>query len=204
MATPQANRLGHSDWTGAAIHTLLVNGIDAVQITRLASQLNASRGSFYWHFADRQALLNAILDDWHQRNGNSIKTALNQVDSLSEAILEFFALWVNSDCFSPTLDQSIRDWARLDPKVFAIVTKEDQLRIQLIADCFQRFGFTKPDATVRARVLYFAQIGYYAMHMEEPMQSRLALLDQYYTSFTGRKLSAKVAARFKQRFEGNQ
>lgn len=195
-------KLGRSDWTDAAIHTLLSSGIDAVQITRLASQLQVSRGSFYWHFADRGELLTAILDEWQARNGRAIKTVLHDVDSLSAAVLEFFSLWVDNTRFSPVLDQSIRDWAQLDPEVFECVRKEDQRRIKQINQCFQRFGYQVEEALVRARILYFAQVGYYAMHMQEPMQSRLALLEQYYLSFTGRKLSAKVATEFKQRFEG--
>jgi AcrR family transcriptional regulator len=203
MTTHSAtSKLGRSDWTDAAIHTLLSSGIDAVQITRLASQLQVSRGSFYWHFADRGELLSAILDEWRERNGRAIKTVLRDVDSLSTAVLEFFSLWVENACFSPALDQSIRDWAQLDPDVFERVRKEDQLRIRQISQCFQRFGYEASEALVRARILYFAQVGYYAMHMQEPMQSRLALLEQYYLSFTGRKLGAKVAAEFKQRFEG--
>ena len=194
-------KLGRGDWTDAAIHTLLSSGIDAVQITRLASQLQVSRGSFYWHFADRGELLTAILDEWQARNGRAIKTILRDVDSLSAAVLEFFSLWVDNTCFSPVLDQSIRDWAQLDPEVFECVRKEDQRRIKQINQCFQRFGYEAEEALVRARILYFAQVGYYAMHMQEPMQSRLALLEQYYLSFTGRKLSVKVATEFKQRFE---
>jgi AcrR family transcriptional regulator len=196
------SKLGRSDWTDAAIHTLLSSGIDAVQITRLASQLQVSRGSFYWHFADRGELLTAILDEWRVRNGRAIKTVLRDVDSLSTAVLEFFSLWVDNTCFSPALDQCVRDWAQLDPAVFERVRKEDQRRIRHIDQCFQRFGYEAQEALVRARILYFAQVGYYAMHMQEPMQSRLALLEQYYLSFTGRKLSAKVATEFKQRFEG--
>ena len=194
------NKLGRSDWTDAAIRTLLSSGIDAVQITRIATELKVSRGSFYWHFSDRGDLLNAILMEWQDRNGNSIKSVLGSVESLSAAILEFFSLWVDNQCFSPAFDQSVRDWAQLDQQVFARVRKEDQVRIKHIDQCYQRFGFEPQEAQVRARVLYFAQIGYYAMHIEEPMQDRLELLEQYYTAFTGRKLNAKVAAEFVQRF----
>jgi AcrR family transcriptional regulator len=203
MAThPATHKLARSDWTQAAIDMLIANGIDAVQITRLANHLKVTRGSFYWHFTDRSELLNAVLDEWRERNGNAIKTTLNNVDSLSEAILEFFAVWVDNPRFSPALDQSIRDWAQLDKQVFENVGAEDQQRIRHISQCYQRFGFEPQEALVRARVLYFAQIGYYAMHMEEPMQDRLALLQQYYTAFTGRKLRATVTASFIKRFEG--
>jgi hypothetical protein len=47
QARPDTQRLGKSDWTDASISTLLTEGIDAVQITRLAKTLGVSRGSFY-------------------------------------------------------------------------------------------------------------------------------------------------------------
>jgi AcrR family transcriptional regulator len=111
---PDAQRLSKSNWTDASISTLLDEGIDAVQITRLARKLGVSRGSFYWHFEDRPALLKAMVDVWRERNSDSVMQALDGVKSLSEGVLGFFSLWVDSQRFSPELEQSVRDWARLD------------------------------------------------------------------------------------------
>lgn len=199
MVNPATVKLGRNDWINAATDTLLGSGVDAVQITRLATRLGVSRGSFYWHFSDRAELLNAILAHWQSTNSAAISSALAEVTSLSEAILEFFSLWLNYHDFSAALEQAVRDWARLDDSVLHKVRTEDQLRITRISKCFERFGYEPNEALVRARVLYFAQIGYYAMHMEESMQDRLAMTAYYYTSFTGRKLNDKVASAFFER-----
>lgn len=201
MAATATVRLGRENWISAATATLLEHGVDAVQITRLATGLNASRGSFYWHFTDRADLLNAVLDNWHAQNGRSMDTALKNVSSLSEAVLEFFSLWLNNHGFSAALEQAVRDWAQLDDAVMKTVQREDQLRIKKIRDCFVRFKFEKKEALVRARILYFAQIGYYAMHMDESMHERLVLTELYYASFTGRKLNTKVAKAFFERIK---
>ncbi|MEM7259058.1 MAG: TetR/AcrR family transcriptional regulator, partial [Pseudomonadota bacterium] len=103
--------------------------------------------------------------------------------------------------FSAALEQAVRDWARLDQTVLAKVRHEDRHRIKQIQRCFIRFGYAKNEALVRARILYFAQIGYYAMHMEESMQDRLAMTEQYYASFTGRKLNTRVAKAFAARYQ---
>lgn len=192
----QSGRLAKPDWTEAAIATLIDQGIDAVQITRLAKALGVSRGSFYWHFEDRQALLTCMIEYWQSANGTSVKNAMTEVPSLSEGVLAFFSLWIEQTPFSAQLEQAVRDWARLDNRIAIAVRSEDNARIETISQCYARFGFKQKEALVRARVLYFAQIGYFAMHMQESMEDRNTLLELYYTSFTGRQLNKKVASKY--------
>lgn len=199
-ARHETQRLGKSDWTDAAISTLLYEGIDAVQITRLAKTLGVSRGSFYWHFDDRQALLNAMVCVWQDRNSNSVMQAVSEASSLSEGVLGFFSLWVDGKRFSPNLEQSVRDWARLDDTIMSAVHEEDAARISHLARLFEQFNYTSDEASVRARVLYFAQIGYYAMHLQENMADRLALLPLYYTTFTGQKIEKKALQKFTENY----
>lgn len=193
---PDTQKLNKSNWIDTSISTLLDEGIDAVQITRIARKLGVSRGSFYWHFEDRPALLKAMIDVWRERNSDSVMHALADVKSLSEGVLGFFSLWVDSNRFSPELEQSVRDWARLDKAIMAAVHEEDFQRILHLANLFKCFGFAPDEASVRARILYFAQIGYYAMHIQENMDDRLALLPLYYKTFTGRKLKNKMLEKF--------
>ena len=55
------------DWTIAGIAALAEGGVDAVRVERLAKRLGASKGSFYWHFADRPALLQSMLALWEPK-----------------------------------------------------------------------------------------------------------------------------------------
>src|SRR5215467_13391709 len=59
-------QLSAQDWTDAALRALADGGVAAVRIDVLARGLGVTRGSFYWHFADRDALLRAALDQWEQ------------------------------------------------------------------------------------------------------------------------------------------
>ena len=200
-AKAESVKLSKEDWTDTALATLISQGIDAVQITQLAKTLGVSRGSFYWHFEGRQALLESMIEAWRSANGHSVRDVLQDVDSLSEGVLEFFTLWIEGTRFSPELEQVVRDWARLDQSVLKAVRKEDAERIKHIGEHYVRFGFAADEASVRARILYFAQIGYYAMHMRESMQDRNELLELYYISFTGLAIEPEVAVRYKARFE---
>ena len=50
-----------ADWLKAARLALLHRGPDAVRVEPLARGLGVTKGSFYWHFKDRNALLEALL-----------------------------------------------------------------------------------------------------------------------------------------------
>jgi AcrR family transcriptional regulator len=190
-------RLGRSDWLRAAMLCLMEEGIDSVQITRLATSIGASRGSFYWHFKSRQELLDGMLDEWFAVNGKRIKQVLEHADSLDRGVLSFFAVWTNSNNFNSPLEQAVRDWARLDGRVLKVVRDEDANRIAVIAALFERFDYLPQDAVVRARVLYFAQVGYFAMNPEEVIEERMSMLDDYFFAFTGRVLDRAVGSSFR-------
>lgn len=196
---PSAAPLGKADWIGAALQCLVRDGIDAVQITRLSNVLNVTRGSFYWHFSDRRDLLDSVLEEWRAANLPVIEQQLAGAESLSAGVLEFFAIWEASDQFSAEFDHAVRAWARLDPAVLDMVRKEDSQRIDAISSLFARFGFNDDEAKVRARVLYFAQVGYHAMNVDDSMVERLNMLEHYYLTFTGRVLDAGVASAFREK-----
>jgi AcrR family transcriptional regulator len=58
--------LTRADWIGAALDALAGSGLRAVAVEPLAEQLGATKGSFYWHFRDRNALLEAAVAQWEQ------------------------------------------------------------------------------------------------------------------------------------------
>ena len=191
--------LGKYDWLSASLSMLVDEGVEAVQITRLARKLKVTRGSFYWHFKDRDDLLDSVLAEWRAANSGVIASSLAEATSLTAGVLSLFSVWVEDEQFSTRLDQAIHDWARRSDRVMQIVRIEEEERIHAIAAFFGRHGFDEVDAFVRARVLYFTQAGYYALNIEESMTARLELLEAYYRTFTGRDIDAAEAAAFKTR-----
>ena len=59
------------------------------------------------------------------------------------------------------------------------------MRTEALKALFVRFGYEDQDAFVRARVLYYMQIGYYALDIREPIEARLNLTPHYLMAFTG-------------------
>ena len=187
-------RLGRGDWIDAALETLLTMGVEALRITRLADELSVTRGSFYWHFKDRGDLLDALVDRWRAKNTAAVIEAVETASSLADGILGLFDAWIDPDRFDPRLDAALRDWARRAPDIRQAVEAADRIRLDAVTGLFRRFGYPMPEAFIRARVIYFAQIGYYTLVHDEPMDERFDYLEAYFKSFTGVPLDPDRAA----------
>lgn len=189
--------LRRESWIEEAVRTLTDGGVDAVQITRLARRLGVTRGSFYWHFENREALLDALLAEWRARNTDVMLEALAAAETLEDGILALFAIWVDHRRFDPALDQAVRDWARRSDAVRSVVAREDDARVAAVAAFYERLGYATTEAFVRARVLYFTQVSYYALGISEPMERRLSYLGAYFRCFTGREIDPSAADAFR-------
>lgn len=180
-----------------ALQTLIRDGIDRVKIQIMAKQLNVSRSSFYWFFASPQDLNDQMLDQWLEKNtGPIIQRALRPAHTICEAILNVFECWVNEDLFDPHLDVAVRLWARRAPDVLKVVSGADQQRLDALAGMFARHGFAETDALVRARVLYFTQIGQYTLDIREDMALRFSRTRAYLRAFCGQEPTEKELAKF--------
>ncbi len=197
---PQLNR---DDWIAAALTVLVEEGIDAVQVTQLSRLLEVTRGSFYWHFKSRDALLEALLAEWRARNTGVMVDALTAAQTLSEGILELFAVWVDHTRFDPRLDQAVRDWSRRADGVLKSVAQEDDNRVRSIAAFFETHGYEPTEAFIRARVIYFTQLSYYSLGVREPLTERAGFLSAYYQCFTGNSLGEGDADAFLARMARN-
>jgi AcrR family transcriptional regulator len=196
-AAPSGNiKATREDWLNSALEILISDGVEAVRILTLGQKLGVSRSSFYWYFHSRQDLLDQLLDHWRNKNTRFIiERAKRPAPSVTQAVLNVFECWVDENLFQPRLDFAIRTWARSSPRVHEIIDAADNDRVAAIRDMFARYGYDETDAFIRARVLYFMQIGYYSLEIIEPTASRMALVPAYLRSFTGREpLDGEVEA----------
>ena len=174
------------DWLDLALSALAIEGVDHVTVLALSERLGVSRSSFYWYFKNRGELLDALLDRWEKLNTRSIVAqAEAEAATVNQAVCNVFRCWVNPLIFSPRLDFAVREWARRSPRVRRALDHSDQVRTEALKAMFVRFGYEDVDASVRGRVLYYMQIGYYALDLREPIEARLTLTPHYLKTFTG-------------------
>ncbi|TJV07120.1 MAG: TetR/AcrR family transcriptional regulator [Mesorhizobium sp.] len=180
------------DWLKLALETLISDGVERVRVLTLGQQLDVSRSSFYWYFKSRQDLLDQLLDHWRQTNTKFIvERARRPSDTVVRGVMSIFECWVDERLFDPRLDFAIRAWARRSPAIRRALDEADEERVNAIRDMFMRHGYDEEDAFVRARILYFMQIGYYSLELDEPMSSRLPHVASYLRSFTGQEPTTK-------------
>lgn len=184
-------------WLKAAYDVLTESGVEAVKITPLAKRLGLTRSGFYWHFKDRDALLEAMIRHWTDTNtGNLVARCEAYAESICEAIFNLFDCWLDETLFDSRLDLAIRNWARNDPTLQMRVAQSDRLRQDAMEGMFLRFGFDPPQAEVRALTMIYTQIGYISMQVTEPRAARLARMPGYVDVFTGQKPTETDIQRF--------
>ncbi|MCR9274837.1 MULTISPECIES: TetR/AcrR family transcriptional regulator [Mameliella] len=200
---PKGWRGSRELWLDAAREAFIASGIDAVKIQPLASRLGLSRTSFYWFFDDREALLQALLDDWEEINTRCLVQATEGfAETITEAVLSVIGVFLPGGGFEPRLDLAVRGWAHQSDAIAAKVNSTDELRLSAIRAMFERFGFDPDEADVRARTMYLVQIGYISMQVQEDVGLRLARIPNYVKTFTGQAPDARDLARFEARHGG--
>ena len=184
-------------WVDAAYQMLLDGGIEAVKIQPLARALGLSRTSFYWHFAGRDALLDAVVDRWEAKNtGNLVARCEAPADTICAAVFNLFDCWIDEDLFDARLDLAIRNWAHNDGTLQPRVACADECRISAMVAMFRRYGDNHEMAEARAKTMIFTQVGYYSMQLGESLSQRLEQMPPYVEVFTGKRPGAADIAAF--------
>ncbi|MCK0151384.1 TetR/AcrR family transcriptional regulator [Marivita sp. S6314] len=181
-------KVTREDWLNLARNVLVQEGVGELKILSLSTRMGVSRSSFYWYFKNRADLLAALLDEWEARNTRTIVTHCEMpADDINAAVCNFFRCFVDPALFDRGLDFAVRDWARRDVQVNQRIEAADAQRLEAISAMFARFGYDAYDADIRARILYFMQIGYHAVELREPMEVRMSRLEGFLRGFTGRE-----------------
>lgn len=148
------------EWIDAGLRALRRDGIDAVRIERLASALGKTKGSFYWHFADRPALLAALIAAWRARATHAV---VEEVEAAGgDAAAKLARLMTITLTADGRLERAMRDWAGRDGAAAAALAEVDARRVGYVAERLAETGLPPETARLRARFLYFALIGRFA------------------------------------------
>lgn len=132
--------LQRSDWIKAGLIELAKSGPEAVGIASLARLLGVTKGSFYWHFASRDELLKAILDEWKSRATNRVIEIVEAEETTAEAkIRKLAVLGVSSslDELGGSIELAVRSLARTNKEVSAVVAEVDKQRIAYLINLFK-------------------------------------------------------------------
>jgi AcrR family transcriptional regulator len=157
--TVARRRLSRDDWADAALTAIAEAGLAGVAVEPLAARLGATKGSFYWHFANREALLEAALTRWQERHTTAVNAS---VEAASSDPVKQLRLLI--DRVVQTAEQDSIGVALLSsadhPAVAAALARVTEERIAFIAHLFAKMGFTPAAARQRALLAYSAYLGH--------------------------------------------
>jgi AcrR family transcriptional regulator len=144
-------------WIQAATEVLVDQGIDHVRVDVLANGLGVTRGSFYWHFRDREDLLRRVLAGWRQQATENLTARLEKAhEDPREQLRDVISLPFRGRSAerAARIELAIRAWARRDEMARRAVDEADSSRVGYIAQIFSSLGFSILEARLRAFLLY--------------------------------------------------
>lgn len=151
-------RLSSSDWEQAAIEVMAESGIAAVAVEPLARRLGVTKGSFYWHFSNREALLQAALDHWEQRDAEETLGSVEAIPDPRQRLREMFRQ-VSRERQSHVIFAALLQ-ALDQPLVRPVIARVIQRRIEFLTAAFRQAGLNPAAASNRARLACTAYAGF--------------------------------------------
>jgi AcrR family transcriptional regulator len=158
MAAP--TRTPRGSWIDEGLRALAAGGPDAVRIELLARALGVTRGGFYWHFEDRQALLDEMLDTWERVGVDEVIERI-EADGDGDAkarLRRLFAIGASSGDVL-RIELAIRDWARRDEAVAARLRRIDNRRMAYMRSLFSAFCPDADEVEARCMLAFSVWIG---------------------------------------------
>lgn len=166
--------LDRNAWLRKALDVLFSYGIAQVKIEVLARKLKLTKGSFYWHFKNREDLLRSMVDWWRDNQLQFISRLDRTLDDPAAVIKAVIAFTQHTD--DSNHDIAMREFARFNKYAARAVVEVDERRIAFLAELFRAAKFSDAEAVLRARALYFYQVGEYttSLSLDPKLRDELA------------------------------
>jgi AcrR family transcriptional regulator len=145
--------LSRKDWIHAGQDLLREGGVPAVKLHALTSRLGVTTGSFYHHFADFSAYLEALAGDYSKAELEAAFAAVAD-EAPADRLRLLFRLTTDWDI--PPLDRAMRVWAATNPSAEAAVARMDQAFLEFLTSIFSELGLPDDDARLRALLAFSA------------------------------------------------
>ena len=154
------------DWTAAALRTLVEDGLGSVAVEPLAAELGVTKGSFYWHFKDRQALLEAALQRWMDV-GTTDRFRQLDAEPLPEQRLRTLVRSILEDEGTLALDFAVQVSAD-DPIVAPFARQVNRRWTEWLTNLYGQMGLPDREALEWALLAYSTYIGFLRIIRSEP------------------------------------
>lgn len=158
-----SKKLNTQDWIQAAFRALTAGGPEAIKAEAIARQLKVSKGSFYWHFSNVDALKTEMLEHWYQGATDDIISGLeSDANTPKDKLAQLVDITAsdNSELYGGvSVEAAIRDWGKYSTQAGSMVKKVDQHRLAYLHRQFIDYGYNDEQSKAYAGILYAGLIG---------------------------------------------
>ncbi len=162
----RTGRLSAADWAQAALDLIGEQGVAAIAVEPLARRLGVTKGSFYWHFRSRDALLGAALERWEAIEQETVFGQVEAVTDPRERLRALFQVVAHEARSHVIYSELLK--ALDHPMVAPVIGRVSQRRFDYLAAAFRQAGLARTDAQHRARLAYAAYVGFLQLSLQLP------------------------------------
>ena len=173
-----SERLSREDWISAAWKMLGEYGFEGVRIEPLARNLGVTKGSFYWHFRDRQDLIEALLDRWFLGWDTQISEQFLSLVDPAERIWALFESVIGRSIGGQTVALRLLSHTNVD--IERRIEKRDHQRLSFLMDQLQAIGFSSSEARVRGQIYQLLMTGEYLRSGGQSLEKRVEHARNYH------------------------
>ncbi len=160
----RVSRLTADDWAQAALDLIGEQGVAAVAVEPLARRLGVTKGSFYWHFPSRDALLQAALERWEKVEQEEVFGQMESIADPAERLRVLFRLVAHEYKSHIIYSELLK--AMDHPAVQPVIVRVSERRLDYLTASFRQAGLSRTDAQHRARLLYSAYVGFLQLNLQ--------------------------------------
>jgi AcrR family transcriptional regulator len=152
----ETTKLDQSAWLRAATTAIAEDGISGLRVLPLSKRLGVTRGSFYWHFADHAAFINAYVQYWRQQQLRAIESYTHDLSDPVSAYKKLLDTALTDD--EPErrrlkVEFALRGHARRNPVAADAIADVDRARIALFLPLVEAIGHDRAEAKAFALLL---------------------------------------------------
>ena len=163
-------------WVEAGLRALAAGGPDAVRVEALAKQLGVTKGGFYGSFADREALLTAMLDTWERESTDEVLARVEREGGDPRTRIRRAGVLTFSSGRLLPIDLAVRDWARRDEAVAARLRRVDNRRMALLREMIGTFCTDPEEVEARSLLAFCVAIGEHFLAADHGGRTRAQVL----------------------------
>jgi AcrR family transcriptional regulator len=169
-------RTPRARWIEAGLRALASGGPEAVRVEVLAQALGVTKGGFYGHFADRNALLGEMLDTWERMSTDDVLARVESKGGDVRAKLRRAGALTFSGELLP-IDLAIRAWSRHDHAVAERLRRVDNHRMEYLRSLFGTFCADEAEVEARSMLAFSLVIGHHFMAADHGTRSHADVLE---------------------------